>query len=90
MNIKVVVTPDYDTGLLLFTDHIFVLSYAAITEFNASTGPIVSGCPVPESYYHSTVSILSPIMAYLNNPAPVALCTGPASFVSLTPHYPGT
>ena len=45
VDIQVTVTPDYNTGLLWFNDHLFVVSDRKIKEFEASSGVTVSEWP---------------------------------------------
>ena len=49
MDIKVTVTPWFNTGLLWFDNHLFVVSGSKITQLEASTGSTVSEWPVPNS-----------------------------------------
>jgi WD40 repeat protein len=52
------VTPDHNTGLLWFNDHLFVLSRHSIKEFEASTGLAVSECKVDvQSYSDSCITL---------------------------------
>ena len=49
VDIKVIVTPWLDTGLLWFNHHLLVISGSTIKQFEASTGSSVSEWPVPDS-----------------------------------------
>ena len=49
MDITVTFTPFFNTGLLWFNDHLFVLSDRKIKQFEATTGSTVSEWPVPNT-----------------------------------------
>jgi hypothetical protein len=49
MDIKVTVTPWFNTGLLWFNDNLFVVSGRKITQLDAPTGSTVSEWPVPNN-----------------------------------------
>jgi len=49
VDIPVRVSPQYNAGLLWFHNYLFVLSYDRIEKFDASTGSVLSGWPVPDS-----------------------------------------
>ena len=55
VDIKVEVVPRYNTGLVWFNDHLFVVSGGKIKELDASTGSAVSEWPVPDSNYRSCI-----------------------------------
>ena len=57
MDIEVTVIPWYNTGLLWFNNHIFVISDSTIKEFEASTGLAVSEWPVPDGQKHSSIAL---------------------------------
>ena len=51
VHIPVEVTPWYNTGLLWSNNHLFVVSYGRIKQFEASTGSAVSEWPVPDPFF---------------------------------------
>jgi WD40 repeat protein len=55
--IKVTVIPWYNTGLLWFNNHLFVISDSTIKQFEASTGSTVSEWPVPDSIHFSCIAL---------------------------------
>ena len=58
VDIKVhIITPDYNSGLLWFNNHLFVVSSTTIKELDASTGSVVSEWPVPESDETSCIAL---------------------------------
>ena len=57
VDIKVKVTPWYNTSLLWFNDHLFVVSDGTIKQFEASTGSAVSEWPVPDSMEYSCITL---------------------------------
>ena len=57
VDIKVRVTPWYNTGLLWLGNHLFVLSDRKITQFEASTGSAVSEWPVPDTARFSCIAL---------------------------------
>ena len=58
VDIPVEVIPRYNTGLLWFNSHIFVISNENTKEIDASTGSLVSGWPVSDTNYDSCISLL--------------------------------
>ena len=58
VDIDVSVTPHYNTGLLWFNDHLFVVSDKKIEEFDASTGSKISKWPVPNTNWNSCIALL--------------------------------
>lgn len=58
IEIPVIVTPWFNTGLLWFNNHFFVVSTGKIMEFDASTGSVVSEWPVPDSNKTSCIALL--------------------------------
>ena len=57
LDIKVGVTPWYDTGLLWSNNHLFAISDGKIKEIDASTGSAVSQWPFPVSDYYSCIAL---------------------------------
>ena len=57
VDIKVGVTPLFDTGLLWSNDHLFVISDGKIKQINASTGSVVLQWPLPESDHYSCIAL---------------------------------
>jgi WD40 repeat protein len=57
VDIKVKVTPWYNTGLLWFKNDLFVISDSKIKQFEASTGSAVLEWPVPDSYSCSCIAL---------------------------------
>ena len=58
VDIKVhTITPDYNSGLLWFNNHLFVASNTTIKELDASTRSVVSEWPVPESDETSCIAL---------------------------------
>ena len=57
VNIKVTVTPWYNTGLLWFNNNLFVVSDGKIKQIEASTGSAVSEWPVPDSNEFSCIAL---------------------------------
>jgi len=57
VEIPVKVSPFYNTGLLWFHDHLFVLSKSDINEFEASTGSALSRWPVPGTNLSSSIAL---------------------------------
>ena len=57
VDIKVTVTPYFNTGLLWSNDHLFVVSEKKIGEFDASTGSKVSEWPVPDTNEYSSIAL---------------------------------
>ena len=57
VDIPVTVPSLYNSGLLWFNNHIFVVSDNAIKQLDASTGSIVFEWPVPNSDIHSCIAI---------------------------------
>ena len=57
MDIKVTVTPWFNTGLLWLDNHLLVLSDRKITQFEASTGSAVSEWPVPDTSGYSSIAL---------------------------------
>jgi WD40 repeat protein len=57
MDIKVTVTPLFNTGLLWFKNHLFVISRNKIKQFEAHKGSAVSEWPVPESDKYSCIAL---------------------------------
>ena len=57
MDIKVGVTPWYNTGLLWFDDRIFVVSDGKIKQIEASTGSVVSAWPVSKGDGFSCITL---------------------------------
>ena len=57
VDIKLKLTPQYNTGLLWFNDHLFVVSDDKIKEFDAYTRSPVSESPVPNSNYYSCIAL---------------------------------
>ena len=57
VTIKVTVTPWYNTGLLWFNNHLFVVSNDKIKQFEASTGSAFSEWPVPDSDEFSCIAL---------------------------------
>jgi WD40 repeat protein len=57
VDIKVIVKPWYNTGLLWSNNHLFVISDSAIKQFEASTGSTVSEWPVPNSEGFSCIAL---------------------------------
>ena len=55
--IPATVTPWYNTNLLWFNDHIFVVSGSTIKQLDASTGSTVSAWLVPNGDFHSCIAI---------------------------------
>ena len=57
MDIKVKVTPWYNSGLLWSNDNLFVMSDSNIKQFKASTGSMISEWPVPASSNLSCIAL---------------------------------
>ncbi|KAI9463418.1 WD40-repeat-containing domain protein [Boletus coccyginus] len=57
VDIKVTVTPWYNTGLVWCNNHLLVVSKGAIKQFQASTGSPVSEWPVSHSDYFSCIAL---------------------------------
>ena len=57
VDIKVTATPYFNTRLLWFNDHLFVVSDKKIKEFDASTGSKVSEWPVPDTNSLSSIAL---------------------------------
>jgi len=57
MDTPVKVAPWFNTGLLWFNDHIFVISDSKIKRLEASTGSAVSEWPVPDSTHFSCIML---------------------------------
>ena len=57
VDIKITVTPYFNTGLLWFNDHLFVVSDKKIKQFDASTGLKVSEWPVPDTSLVSRIAL---------------------------------
>ena len=57
VDIKVTVTPWFNTGLLWSNDHLFVVSDEKIKDFDASTGSKVSEWPVPDTNSLSSITL---------------------------------
>ena len=57
VDIPVMVTSLYNSGLLWFNNHIFVVSDNTIKQLDASTGSTVYEYPVPNSGVHSSITI---------------------------------
>ena len=57
VNIDVKVTPQYNTGLLWFNDHLLVVSDDKIEEYDPYTGSTVSESPVRNSNYFSCIAL---------------------------------
>ena len=57
VDIKVGVTPLFNTGLIWSNNHLFVVSDSHIQQIDASTGSVVSRWPLPESDYISCISL---------------------------------
>ena len=55
--IPVIVNPWYNTSLLWFNNHLFVVSDTEIKQFEASTGSAVSEWPVPNSGGYTTIAL---------------------------------
>ena len=57
METPVKVTPWFNTGLLWFNNHIFVISNSKIKRIEASTGSAVSEWPVPDSTHFACIAL---------------------------------
>ena len=57
LDIRVGVTPFYNTGLLWSNNHLFVISGSHIQQIDASIGSVVSQWSVPESHYYSCIAL---------------------------------
>ena len=57
MNINVIVTQWYNTSLLWFNNHLFVISENKIKQIEASMGSTVSQWPVPDSMACSCIAL---------------------------------
>jgi len=57
VNIQVKVTPLYNTGLVWFNDHLFVVSDNNIKRIDAATGSVVSEWPVPDTTNSSCIAL---------------------------------
>ena len=57
VDIKVIVTPWYNAGLLWFNNNLFVISDSRIKQFEVSTGSAVSEWPVPDSIDFSCIAL---------------------------------
>ena len=57
LDIKVGVTPWYNTGLLWSNNHLFAISDGKIKEIDASTASAVSEWPLSESDYYSCIAL---------------------------------
>ena len=57
VDINVTATPYYNTGLLWFNDHLFIVSDKKIGEFDASTGSKVSEWPVLNTNWDSCIAL---------------------------------
>ena len=57
VHIPVTVTPWYNTGLLWFNNHLFVVSDSKIKQLEAYTGSAVSEWPVPDSNGFSCIAL---------------------------------
>ena len=57
IDIKVNVTPRYNTGLVWFNNYLFVVSRNTIKKFDASTGSAVLEWPVPRSDMSSCIAL---------------------------------
>ena len=57
VDIKVTVTPRYNTGLLWCNNYLFVISDSKIKQIEASTGSVVSEWPVPDSINLSCIAL---------------------------------
>ena len=57
MDIRVTVTPLFNTGLLWFNNHLFIVSDSIIKQIEASTGSAVSEWPVPGSNCSSCIAL---------------------------------
>ena len=57
VDIPVIVTPWYNTGLLWFNNNLFVVSDSTIKQFEASTGSAISEWSVPDSIHLSCIAL---------------------------------
>jgi len=57
IDIKANVIPWYNTGLLWFNDHLFLVSDNRIKQINASTGSAVSEWPAPDTKHSSCITL---------------------------------
>lgn len=57
IDIPVIVTPRFNTGLVWFNDHLFVVSDSTIMKFEASTGSTVSEWAVPDTNRFSCIAL---------------------------------